>query len=179
MTKEGLVLEKSLPYQARDLPCPSIGNNLKFQAETWNVVRDDVKIPNSSDLKQALCEHGPLAVAVNVTNLFQAYTGGVFNENASNNPDDINHAVTLVGWDDNKKAWLIKNSWGTGWGENGYMWIAYGSNNIGYGAAWVDARNYLDPKNGNGQNSHKDEQTPPLPPPSPSKCPRGTPLWKC
>ena len=60
----------------------------------------------------------------------------------------VNHGVTLIGWDDSKVAgdrkgaWLIKNSWGTGWGtaaggpERGYMWIAYGSNNIGYGAAW-------------------------------------------
>jgi hypothetical protein len=25
--------------------------------------------------------------------------------------------------------------------ERGYIWIAYGSNNIGYGAAWVQAQN--------------------------------------
>jgi len=61
-----------------------------------------------------------------------------------------NHAVTLIGWDDAKKAWLIKNSWGTGWGgtcdhgdERGYMWIHYGTNNIGYLAAWVKAKSKL------------------------------------
>jgi C1A family cysteine protease len=58
----------------------------------------------------------------------------------------VNHGVTLIGWDDSKNAWLIKNSWGTGWGdtcgygsERGYMWITYTSDNIGYAAAWVQA----------------------------------------
>jgi hypothetical protein len=75
-------------------------------------------------------------VAVEVTNAFRAYTGGVFNESSTG---DVNHGVTLIGWDDAKQAWRIKNSWGPGWGESGYMWIDYQSNSIGYGASWVQA----------------------------------------
>ena len=43
----------------------------------------------------------------------------------------------LVGWDDNKQAWLIKNSWGKDWGEDGFGWVKYDSNNIGLFAAWI------------------------------------------
>jgi cathepsin L len=109
-----------------------------LRAVNWGYVNPKVDIPSNSELKHALLEHGPLAVAVNATGLFQAYTGGVFNEHAKG---DINHCVLLVGWDDGKKAWRIKNSWSARWGEKGYMWIAYGSNKIGYRAAWVHARN--------------------------------------
>lgn len=36
------------------------------------------------------------------------------------------HAIVLVGYDDSRKAFLIRNSWGTGWGLKGYAWMPYG-----------------------------------------------------
>lgn len=35
------------------------------------------------------------------------------------------HAMLIVGYDDNKGAWLVRNSWGEGYGLNGYFWIDY------------------------------------------------------
>lgn len=36
------------------------------------------------------------------------------------------HAVCLVGYDDSKSAFLVRNSWGNGWGPfGGYYWMAY------------------------------------------------------
>ncbi len=66
---------------------------------------------------------------------FQAYTGGVYNN--TRRYRYTNHQIQLVGWDDSKGAWLLKNSWGTGWGIGGYMWITYTSCRVGEGAAWA------------------------------------------
>ena len=137
MISNGTATEGTYPYTATDSSCLTSVSNI-YRAVAWGYVIPSGGIPTVEQLKQALCEHGPLTVAVYVSPLFQAYINGVFNEHDTTH--GINHGVTLVGWDDQKKAWLIKNSWGAGWGDAGYMWIAYDSNNIGLGAAWVTAR---------------------------------------
>ncbi len=35
------------------------------------------------------------------------------------------HAMTIVGYDDNKKAFKIANSWGTEWADGGFGWVDY------------------------------------------------------
>jgi hypothetical protein len=35
------------------------------------------------------------------------------------------HAVSLIGYDDAKRAWIIRNSWGPTWGENGFAYVSY------------------------------------------------------
>ncbi|MFN8182348.1 MAG: C1 family peptidase [Bacteroidia bacterium] len=63
---------------------------------------------------------------------------GCFQANPSNYADpSTNHAVVIIGWDDSKNAWLVRNSWGVYWGENGYAWVDYNTNNIGRRATWV------------------------------------------
>jgi cathepsin L len=143
MISNGNGNESADPYTATDRPCKP-GVPTPYRAVAWGYVIPSGGIPTVAQMKAALCQHGPLTVAVYATPLFQAYAGGVFNEMDTSH--GINHDITLIGWDDSKGAWLIKNSWGPYWGETGgfgsergYMWIAYNSNNIGYGAAWVQA----------------------------------------
>jgi hypothetical protein len=105
------------------------------RALAWGYVNEPFdKMPSVERLKAALVEHGPLAVAVWADYCFSVYKSGVFN---GQNNRSVNHVVVLVGWDDEKGAWLVKNSWGKDWGENGFGWIKYGSNNIGLFAAWI------------------------------------------
>ncbi|MDB5143224.1 MAG: Papain family cysteine protease [Mucilaginibacter sp.] len=35
------------------------------------------------------------------------------------------HATPIVGYDDNKQAFLVQNSWGTAWGLNGFYYMPY------------------------------------------------------
>jgi hypothetical protein len=38
--------------------------------------------------------------------------------------------MLIVGYDDNLKCWIVKNSWGPGWGNGGFGLIGYGQCNI-------------------------------------------------
>ncbi|RYY52143.1 MAG: hypothetical protein EOO05_22295, partial [Chitinophagaceae bacterium] len=124
--------------------CTESTPGTNYYASDWGIVdpsNDINKIASVANIKNALCKYGVIAASVYVTPLFQNYASGVFYEFANNTADPVsNHAIDIVGWDDDKGAWLIKNSWGTDWGEDGYMWIKYNSNNIGRRAAWVVAK---------------------------------------
>lgn len=131
-------LETAAPYRGKDTICTTANARGDYRVSAWGYVRRDMGIPTVAQMKEALCTYGPVAATIKATNAFQGYKSGIFDEHASVfGPRDINHAVLIVGWDDSKKAYLVKNSWGTGWGEKGYVWVEYGCNNIGYGAAWV------------------------------------------
>ena len=138
-----LKTEAQLPYTGTDAACGGNVDN-QYDAVDWGVVHpsgDINKIAAVGDIKKAICEYGAVSASVNVTGSFQNYTNGTYFGTASDpNSPSTNHAIVLVGWDDSKGAWLMKNSWGQDWGEDGYMWIKYGSNNIGRRAAWIRAK---------------------------------------
>ena len=135
LVKKGTATETAVPYTATNASCPSTART-PYKAVAWSFVASGGGIPTIAAMKNALCLYGPLSVCVCVTSAFQAYRSGVFNEHSTGS---INHCVTLIGWDDTKNAWLIKNSWGTNWGLSGFMWIDYTSNSIGKYALWVKA----------------------------------------
>jgi len=141
---KNLEKETVVPDAGANQPCSGGTPTTNYYATDWGVVDpsgDISKIASVAAIKDAICKYGPIAASVQVTGLFQNYAGGVFYEFASNyNSPSSNHAITIVGWDDDKGAWLIKNSWGIDWGEDGYMWIKYNSNNIGRRAAWIIAK---------------------------------------
>ena len=132
----GAVEEKMKPYKAKNTSCGGVLTS-NYRVVEWKAINDG-KFPTVRQIKEAVAKYGPVAASVKVTPAFQAYTGGIFDEFAKvSNQYDTNHAIVIVGWDDSKKSFLIKNSWGEDWGEKGYMWIEYGCNNIGRGASYI------------------------------------------
>lgn len=132
----GAVLEADLPYTATNGSC-NCPYAHSYLIDGWAYIAGSSSIPSVDAIKQAILDYGPVSAAVCVDSAFQAYSSGVFNSSASG---QVNHAIVLVGWDDNggNGYWILRNSWGAGWGESGYMRIAYGCSSVGYGACYVE-----------------------------------------
>jgi C1A family cysteine protease len=133
----GAVLEADFPYTAYDAPCTCPYSH-QYLIDGWAFIGNEYSVPATDAIKQAILDYGPVSVAVYANFAMQAYTGGIFNGCEAG---EVNHAVVLVGWDDNQGTngvWIMRNSWGSGWGEGGYVRIPYECSNIGYAACYVD-----------------------------------------
>ena len=128
----GAVGEACMPYHANDTePCAQTGCDVVATIDDYYYVDYDVDAIKTAVL------NGPVAAALAVCGGFNSYTGGCYEENCT----EINHGMTIVGWDDTMcgdGAWIVKNSWGPDWGVDGYIYMKYGTCYIGYGAAAIN-----------------------------------------
>jgi hypothetical protein len=135
---KGAVPDASFPYVGDQVACRIARNATYTPVITWGYVGGSGTVPATSAIKRAILKNGGVSACVYADDDFAAYSGGVFSSKQYYN--SINHAIILVGWDDTKEAWLLKNSWGPSWGVDGFMWIKYGTCNVGLGACWVTTR---------------------------------------
>jgi len=130
LSREGVV---------RDVDAQSFSSAPKFKSDTYHTyyVRDiewlsaGDKNDNIDAIKEALMEGGVMGTALDWSSSFYSSSKNTFYQPPSSS-EEPNHAVAIVGWDDQKVtqapqkgAWLVKNSWGSNWGENGFFWISY------------------------------------------------------
>lgn len=86
------------------------------------------RIDSLNDMKTCLADGYPFVFGFNVYESFESdkvVETGIIPVPKINEELVGGHAIMAVGYDNEKKAVLIRNSWGTGWGESGYGWFPY------------------------------------------------------
>ncbi|XP_059588493.1 cathepsin W [Alligator mississippiensis] len=132
----GLTPEEQYPYMACQNMCQE-SHRAVAHVQTFQILSSDEK-----KLAAHIAVQGPVTVGINAK-LLQFYEEGIITKNmaCSCNPDEMNHAVLLVGYGLEKKTpyWIVKNSWGPEWGEEGSFRIYRGGNACGIASLPVTA----------------------------------------
>lgn len=138
-TDTAIAYEKDFPYSPYTTANMGDYSEIERVSSGCNIRIKDVVTFDLDDrdaVKQWVLSHGGASVMFNSNQFYHGDNGTV----AVNKLKIIsNHAVTIVGWDDNFKAqgkfselvmskpgaWYCKNSWGPDWGDDGYFWLPY------------------------------------------------------
>ena len=129
----GPKLEKDIPYSYSSSVRPTNMDTTKTVVDVTDIeyIGNDIK-----SVKKAIKENGAVESCYYDNSSY--YNGISYYFNGSSDTT-VNHAITIVGWDDNYPkenfkaaikpdndgAWLIKNSWGKNKYDGGYMWVSY------------------------------------------------------
>lgn len=129
------------PYQGSASHCKFTQGMQLFKIDDWGFADggQGQGVTPIAAIKAHIMAHGCVGCAIAADNAFSNISGSqVFNGSGSTS---IDHDVMLVGWDDSKGAWRLRNSWGTQWADGGYCWIKYGANLVGTEAVWAVVNN--------------------------------------
>ena len=117
---------------------PAVDESLRYTSYGYLVNSDALDASDHESIKQHLMTTG--ALYCSYYSDINKYSDGEYYREAYYNDDiySTNHAVTIVGWDDNYSkdnfksavppgdgAWIIKNSWDTWNHNNGYFYMSY------------------------------------------------------
>ena len=127
LANTGICLESEWPYEPA-----------KFAVEPppdcyFNAVRDRAidyaRVPQTvNEITTCLAAGFPIAFGFSVYDNFEsdevATTGILSLPDRSDEPVG-GHAVMMCGYDQAKRLFLVRNSWGAAWGQGGYFWMPY------------------------------------------------------
>lgn len=114
ITKGGINTQAAYPYKAAQGTCAYNAAISQGKITTYGQTKGDF-----ASIYNALKTYGPVGIALDATNAWHSYSSGVLSYDSTT----INHAVTIVGYDAAKNAWIVKNSWGKTWGISGYLYL--------------------------------------------------------
>ena len=127
LSEQGVCLMDEMPYNEEewtDKPSSEAKRSARrFRIDEWRRVNTmDIK-----EIKTHLAAGLPIIIGAMVTNEFveKGYTNGADYIWKKNGESIGGHAMLVVGYDDDKNAFKLINSWGKNWGDEGYGWIDY------------------------------------------------------
>lgn len=93
-----------------------------------DLINDYISMDNTNDIKQCLNSGYPVVFGMSVYESFESpevATTGMVPMPADSEQIIGGHCMVIVGYDDSKQCFIVRNSWGNSWGLAGYCYIPY------------------------------------------------------
>jgi hypothetical protein len=119
LVMEGIANLANSPYSDQTCSAPSSGTQFLLNGYTR------LNPTNLPVLKQHIQNLSVIPIAIPVYPDFATASGSAVYTPSGTDCSLGGHCVAVVGYDDNRQAFRIMNSWGTGWGDNGFLWVSY------------------------------------------------------
>jgi hypothetical protein len=121
----GALSLKDFPYHDKVCRRPSAEQRegaSRFRIKDWRAV----DFSNADQVKGELAKGNPIVISLAATRKLERLHGPKVYDVVQSDPEGW-HAVTLVGYDEDRQAFRFINSWSTRWGDHGFGWISYRS----------------------------------------------------
>lgn len=140
---QGVANEDTFPYSTAALAKTNGLDNDKADLNPIARAKSYRELSYSTDkelIKHYVMEQGAVSVSYNADVGSYRNVDGDCTRYISDPSYSANHAVAIVGWDDNypaanfsyngsspvgNGAWIVRNSWGSSWGNDGYFYLSY------------------------------------------------------
>jgi C1A family cysteine protease len=123
----GTVSAAILPFESPNLT-PSVYSSVKYRIQNYLKLFQPTTRPQQKiyDLKKALMRGNPVVVELQVTAEFKLLKQTRFYDPklGDKTAAGTQHLV-VVGYDEERRAFELQNSWGREWGNGGYIWVSY------------------------------------------------------
>jgi C1A family cysteine protease len=127
LVKYGVCSESSWPYDIQQFKTKP-PEHCYVEAEQHQVLEFFNIRQDMNSMKNCLFSGYPFVVGILVFEEIESYEvahSGMVPMPTEKSNCIGGHAVTVVGYDDSKRCWLMRNSWGTSWGIGGYFYVPY------------------------------------------------------
>lgn len=137
--KQGVPDEACAPYisgaTGEDIACRASCVDSSQRAVKISGYTAPTRGTDDVELVKAALQRGPVVTTLSVYADFMAYGGGVYKHTKGEYLGG--HAISIIGYDDEKRAYIIRNSWGKEWGEDGFGYVSYDDSSGVGGRTWL------------------------------------------
>ncbi len=134
MISNGVATMSQVPFTNSKMTCDGVsGKGSSLRLGKFRVVAYSSELGGSdsygmtvNNIKNYL-KQGPLVIGAKLGDKFMDWNSSnpIKSDNDTYNGQHAHHAMALVGFDDSKNAFRLRNSWGDDWGDEGSIWVDY------------------------------------------------------